>query len=224
MLSLHFDAFGVQSLMSTDAPATLMLRYTRIMMGFLLFNACPGHVGIIGLGGGSLPKYCYRHLRQTRISVAEISPAIIALRHRFLIPNDDERFFVSCEDGADFVRQKEGQFDILMVDGFDANGQPPQLCSRSFYEDCYRALTKQGILVVNICDSARSLLVSRLNQTFHKQVIVVDGEAGGNTIAFAGKGHILGQSQEQFTRYSHMIEHAAASIARVSGISHSETF
>jgi spermidine synthase len=210
--------------MNADAPASLMLRYTRMMMGFLLFNAGPRHIGIVGLGGGSIPKYCYRNLQHTRISVAEISSAIIALRHRFVIPDDDERFSVFCEDGADFISRQQGEFDVLMVDGFDRNGQPAQLCSRSFYDDCARALTPEGILVVNICDSGRSLLISRLRRSFKNKVIVVDGEASGNTIAFAGKGSILGQWEQQFARYGKMIEEAAASIALASGITHADTF
>ena len=60
--SLHFEIDSVQSLMDKNAPNQLMLRYTQIMMAFLLFIDCPEHIGMIGLGGGSLPKYCYQHL------------------------------------------------------------------------------------------------------------------------------------------------------------------
>jgi spermidine synthase len=223
-LSLRFDVPGVQSLMDTEVPWRLMLRYTRVVMGFLLFNERPRHLGIIGLGGGSIPKYCFRHLPHTRITVAEINPQIIALRHQFFIPDDDERFSVLCEDGADFVRREQREFDVLIIDGFDNRGQPPQLCSKQFYEDCCNALTPDGILVVNVCDSARSVLISRLRRSFRNRVIVVDGEYGGNTIAFACEGAILGHSDEQFASYANLIEQAAASMARVYQDGHPETF
>ena len=29
-------------------------------------------------------------------------------------------------------------------------GQPPQLCSQDFYDDCFRALAPGGVLVVNL--------------------------------------------------------------------------
>jgi spermidine synthase len=51
---------------------------------------------MIGLGGGSLVKYCHHHLPGARVSVAEISPEVIALRDRFRIPPDDERLEVDC--------------------------------------------------------------------------------------------------------------------------------
>jgi len=192
---LHFDGNHVQSAMYKHAPDELLLSYTRTMMNFLAFNNQPRHIGIIGLGGGSMPKYCYRRLRDTAISVAEINPEVIALRDRFLIPKDDHRFRVYCEDGADFVRRQSGHFDVLLVDGFDDNGQPPQLCSREFYSHCYRSLTSPGLLVVNVCDG-QHFLISRIRRCFGNQVLVADGgDSSSNTIVFAGKGNILGDSK-----------------------------
>src|SRR6185312_9910618 len=132
-LSLLFDVFALQSEMSIDSPDDLLLGYTQSMMGFLLLQPAPRRIGMIGLGGGSLAKFCYRHLPDAVIEAAEINPQVIALRDRFQIPRDDERLQVHCIDGADFVRKAPVAFDALMVDGFDKDGQPAQLCSRRFY-------------------------------------------------------------------------------------------
>src|SRR3546814_15345784 len=51
----------VQSAMSITEPNRLLLEYTQAMMGFLLFNDSPGTTEIIGLGGGSLAKYCHAY-------------------------------------------------------------------------------------------------------------------------------------------------------------------
>jgi spermidine synthase len=188
-VSLHFNKVEVQSAMYKHAPDELVLSYTRTMMGFLVFNKQPRHVGMIGLGGGSMPKYCYRHLPDTTLSIAEINPEVIALRDRFLVPKDDHRFKIHCEDGADFVRRQPGRFDVLLVDGFDDKGQPPQLCSRQFYTHCYRSLTSPGLLVVNVSDGHH--LISRIRRSFRNQVIVADGgDSISNIIVFAGKGNI----------------------------------
>ena len=187
MLSLHFESAGVQSLMDTEAPSRLMLGYTRTIMGFLHFNQRPKHIGMVGLGGGSIAKYCYENLQETRMSVAEISPEVIALRDRFCIPKEDNRFQVLCEDGADFVRRHRDEFDVLIIDGFDSSGQPPELCSQEFYDDCHDAVAPEGMLVVNICDSGRSMLVARLRRSFPDSVTIADGEDTTNTIAFAFK-------------------------------------
>lgn len=199
-LTLHFEIGAVQSKMHVEIPQQLMLGYTRSMMAFLLFNGRPQHIGMIGLGGGSIPKYCYRYLPHTQISVAEISPEVIALRNDFCIPGDDHRFRIFCEDGADFVARQKGQFDVLIVDGFDIAGQPAQLCSQHFYDDCYSALTPDGILVVNLCDCPFTTLISRMSRSFREQVIVIDSEDGTNKIAFAGRGNVLWQTGAEFTR------------------------
>ncbi len=198
-LSLHFDTAGVQSLMDVKNPDSLMLGYTRTMMQFRDFIEDPRHIGMVGLGGGSLQKYCYRHIPSARISVAEISPEVIALRDRFRIPSDNERFQVLCENGVEFVRRNADEFDVLLIDGFDGTGQPPELCSQEFYEHCSKALTQKGILVVNICDSASSILIARLRRTFPKRVLIVDGENSTNTIAFASKETSLTKEAKRTT-------------------------
>jgi spermidine synthase len=208
-LSLHFGVIGVQSEMDTKMPHRLLLGYTQTMMGFLLFNPRPQHIGMIGLGGGSIQKYCHRHLPHTEISVAEINPHVITLRDRFCVPKDDHRFRVFCEDGADFVRRQQSQFDVLMVDGFDIAGQPPQLCSQVFYDECYSALVPEGILVVNVCDSSNPMLFSRMRRSFRNHIVAVNSDDSSNTIVFAARGSILGQSREQFAANGQKIERAA---------------
>jgi spermidine synthase len=194
-VSLHFNKFEVQSAMYKHAPDELVLSYTRTMMNFAVFNKQPRHVGMIGLGGGSMAKHCYRRLPETTISIAEINPEVIALRDRFLIPKDDQKFMVFCEDGADFVRRQPAQFDVLLVDGFDNKGQPPQLCSQEFYSHCYRSLTAQGLLVVNVCDGSH--LISRIRRSFRNQVQVADAhDDKANIIVFAGKGNSFAAARE----------------------------
>jgi spermidine synthase len=184
---------SVQSQMKLGQPNLLMLDYTRSMMGFLLFNHCPKHIGTIGLGGGSIQKHCYRTLPHTRISVAEISLEVIALRNHFCIPKDDSRFKVFREDGADFVARHADEFDVLIVDGFDITGQPEQLCSQGFYDDCYEALAPNGVMVVNMPDRDFRGLLARMRLSFRNLVVVVGCEDGDNQIAFAAKGNALAQ-------------------------------
>lgn len=201
LTSLHFEIDSVQSLMDKAAPDQLMLSYTQTMMGFLLFNDCPEHIGMIGLGGGSMPKYCYRYLPRTRISVAEISPDVIALRDYFKIPKDNGRFKVFLEDGAEFVKRHPASFDVLMVDGFDMRGQPPQLCSEIFYEDCYRALTPNGIMVVNLCDFDYRASLRRIREVF-EDVFLCDCPDRTNRIVFARKCEMLSHALPQLVRRS----------------------
>src|SRR6185437_7928214 len=57
--SLCFDALDIQSSMRTSDLLALDLSYTRAMMSFQLFQPGPRDILIVGLGGGSLSKYCF---------------------------------------------------------------------------------------------------------------------------------------------------------------------
>jgi spermidine synthase len=102
---------------------------------------------------------------------------------------------VFCEDGADFVSRNSKRFDVLIVDGFDITGQPEQLCSQRFYDDCYNALTPDGVMVVNLSDRGYSALLARMRQSFQNRVVVVGCDDGDNQIAFAGKGNAFAFKQ-----------------------------
>ena len=191
-LSLHFNFPTIQSRMLKADPERLVLDYTRTMMGFLLFNPAPERIAMIGLGGGSLAKYCRRKLPTCDFTAVEYSPEVIVLRQEFGIPDDGDCFRVLCADGADFVRREIDAFDVLMVDGFDAGGQPAQLCSAEFYDNCQGALRHGGILVVNLCadDTGYGRYVARIRSAFDGKVVVVEADEGENKIVFACKdGH-----------------------------------
>ena len=81
--SLHFASYETQSRMWLSDPTALALDYTQTMMGFLLFNPLPSQIAMIGLGGGSLAKFCSRHLPQARIDVVEINPHVVVILSQF---------------------------------------------------------------------------------------------------------------------------------------------
>lgn len=189
-LSLHFDHLATQSQMRLDAPDALALGYTRTMMGFLLFNPAPRHIAMIGLGGGSLAKYCLRHLPEAHFTAVEINSAILKFRNEFSIPADGPRFTVLCADGADYVRDAAETVDVLLVDGFDAYSPPPDLCSSSFYDSCHDKLAEGGVMVVNLWggDGEHELFLSRIRESFGGQAVMINSERDGNRIVFAVKG------------------------------------
>lgn len=187
--SMHFSICDVQSRMQIDRPTDLMLAYTRLMMGFLLFSPNPRHIAMVGLGGGSLAKFCYRYLPDSRIQVIEINPHVIALRDEFEVPRDDHRFHVRKEDAADYVRTAHYRHDVIVADGFDANGMPGDLCSRSFYDNCFDVLEPNGVLVANLHSHHEHFPVylERIKKSFTTCVVTVNDPDHCNTIAFAFK-------------------------------------
>ncbi len=191
--SLHFTLGELQSRMLLRRPSYLDVDYTRTMMGFLLFKPAPAHIGMVGLGGGSIAKFCHRQLRASRMTVLEINPHVIALRRQFQVPDDDERFLVIAADGALFLREEAPGFDVLLVDGFDHEGQPAALCSQRFYDDCFGALSADGVLVVNLHGdhAEHATLVGRITRSFSGNAVEVLAVEKSNSIVFASRGQAI---------------------------------
>jgi spermidine synthase len=187
--ALHFTIGEIQSRMRLDDPFALDLDYTRTMMGFLLFVPEPRRISMIGLGGGSLAKFCHRYVPAAHIDVVETNPHVVALRDEFHVPRDDRRFRVIVGDGARYVREHRGGCDILIVDGFDNEGQASELCTSRFYDDARDMLAADGMLVVNMhVDHRRhETYVTRIRAAFGQAVLAVDEADGGNQILFARK-------------------------------------
>lgn len=187
---MSFDDDSIQSRMRLDDPTALDLDYSRVMMAFLLLQPQPASILMIGLGGGSLAKYCHRHLPQARITVVEINPEVIAARETFQVPPDSEHFSVVCGDGAAFLASTpRDSYDVILVDGFGPEGEQPEaLCSLAFYKACRAALRQSGVLMVNLQDKEPqcSRLIGRIWQMFGEPVVPLEVACGGNLVVLAG--------------------------------------
>jgi len=185
--SMVFSDIDIQSRMSVARPDELQFEYTRLMMGVLLFQPQPKSILMVGLGGGSLAKFCYTHLPNTRITVVEINPHVIALRQSFCIPDDDARFQVVQMDAAHFMAHTDHMYDVVFVDGFDQHGMPEQLCSPQFYSDCRRVLTSGGVAVANLhrYSPYRDVYVDRIDSVFDGASWVVNAPGTTNCVVFA---------------------------------------
>ncbi|KFG94737.1 spermidine synthase [Burkholderia paludis] len=189
-VSLHFDHFGTQSYMSLRDPVRLELGYTRVMMGFLLLQPAPAHICMLGLGGGSLAKYCHRHLPGAAIDAVEINPDVIALRDVFRIPADDSRLTVLCADGADHVRRADVRADVILHDAFVADGTPGRCTGAAFLGACHERLSETGVLAINFMDDDPALPhhLEQLRSVFGASCALVPCGDDNNFIAFAWKG------------------------------------
>ena len=188
-LCLHFGDFSVQSLMSLKEPDRLCLSYTQAMMGFKLFRPCPENILIVGLGGGSLSKYCYRRFPNARITTVEISNDVIGFRKKFRVPDDDHRFRIIHADAAEYIGAIDERPDILLLDGYSAMGLPEALSSLTFYEQCHLRLSEDGILVANyhLTDPQFRAMLQSLSTAFRGNCLVGNAEGCLNYVALACK-------------------------------------
>lgn len=188
--SLHLGGTMVQSAMKLSAPNDLELAYTQYMMGFLLFHPVPENILMIGLGGGSLAKFVYHQMPQTKTTVVEINPQIVTTaRNYFFLPEDDKQLQIIITDGGKYLASHPAGADIVMIDGFDDDCQVPALCEQAFYNLARQVLNKNGVLVVNLLSRDKGVMnyLKRIENSFNGHVATMMSEARGNLIVFAFK-------------------------------------
>ncbi|MFZ2855686.1 MAG: fused MFS/spermidine synthase [Rhodocyclaceae bacterium] len=191
--SLHFNSDWVQGAMRVRRPNALELDYTREMMAGLLLRErpWPRSALLIGLGAGSLAKFIYHQLPDTRITVVEINPQVeVVARLHFKLPDDPKRLRVIIGDGADYMLKEGSRYDSILVDGFDKNARAGVLDTLPFYQACRARLSDNGLLAVNLLGRSRGFQAStaRIGQAFDGRSLVFPACDSGNAIAFATAG------------------------------------
>lgn len=203
MRSLHFGSAWVQGAMRIRRPFALELAYTREMMACLLLRpdkGWPRRALLIGLGAGSLAKFIHRNLPDTRLTAVEIDPRIAPMAERsFRLPVDPQRLKIVIADGADYVENARGKFDLILADGFGADARAGRLDSAEFYAACRARLSPTGILVCNLLGRSRGFAasVARIDKAFEGRSIVFPSMDSGNAIAFACSGETLDVTLEE---------------------------
>jgi spermidine synthase len=185
---LHFTQTAVQSVMSLQDPDLLVAAYTRKMMAFLLFKPEPTDILMIGLGGGSLAKFCYRHLPNTCITVVEVNRDVIALRDEFCIPRDDRRLRIVHSDGTRYLRRLRTRVDVILVDAFDDAGVAPSLPRSNFCSQAASRLSDDGMLVMNLAghdDDRYADNIHAVLLAFTGRIVLVPVQGDDNLVLFA---------------------------------------
>jgi spermidine synthase len=153
---LHLDSIWIQGSMLVDAPNVLVHEYIQRMMAWLLFvdpSTVPKRQALqLGLGAGSLTKFCNRVVRMKTTAI-ELNPQVLAAcRGWFHLPQDNNRLKVVLADAEQEIKQAhwQGTVDALQVDLYDQEAAGPVLDSAEFYADCRKTLTEDGCMTVNL--------------------------------------------------------------------------
>lgn len=189
-LALHFTMGYLQSRMNLLNPYALSLDYTRRMMAFLLFQPAPLHVELVGLGGGSLTKFCYRGLPHTKLTTIEINSDVISMAPLFQIPETSPRMHLVHADASVYLAHSDKRSDVILIDGCDTYGIAPSLTTESFYTSVFDRLRPGGIAVVNLVGGSRMKdAVQRvIAKVFDDRLLVMNIAVGSNRIALAFRG------------------------------------
>jgi SAM-dependent methyltransferase len=149
-------------------------------------NDGPWHVGVVGLGIGTVAAYAeagdtYRFY--------EINPLVPALAREYFTYLSDSKADVAIVLGdgrLSLERELPQGFDVLLVDAFNGDSIPVHLLSREAFEVYFRHLKPDGILAIHVSNRYLDLepVVTAAAQALRKAARVVD-EHEDTSVCFA---------------------------------------
>jgi spermidine synthase len=109
------------------------------------------HVLVIGGGDGGSVRELAKYPHIETIDMVEIDEAVVrACQKHFQITTTgltDSRVTLRFEDGLKYVKETVKTYDLIIVDSTDPIGPGEGLFSQEFYNNCYRILSHDGILI-----------------------------------------------------------------------------
>lgn len=216
---LHFGTQWIQGAMDMARPNELVLEYTRQMMAWLLFLDPPreGAIGMLGLGAGSLARFCLKRTRSAVVAV-EWNPLVTAVCRSFFRLPRSPRLTIEHADAGDWVAdpRRSGQCPVLMVDLYDAQARGPVRDSAAFYAGCRRLLGDAGVMTVNLFGAHASFPrnLANLQEAFDGRLALLPEIDEGNRIVLAFSGPPLSLQADQLLARAEDVESAYGLPAR----------
>jgi spermidine synthase len=142
----------IQACISLKNPQRLIMACSHLMLAALYLNPQPKKILILGLGGGVLARSLAQILPQSDITSVEIDPLVahVAQTYFNFIPNSRQHIVI--EDGRKYIDQAQQagqQYDLIMLDAYDAHYIPDSLMTLEFLQSVKALLTSSGVLAAN---------------------------------------------------------------------------
>lgn len=111
----------------------------------------PKTVIVVGGGDGGTVREVLKHKSVEKVYFIEIDPEVIRVSKEFF-PSvagdvDNPRVEIKNMDGAEFIKSKKGEIDVVLVDSTDPIGFARTLFAEDFFKAVRDCLTDDGIYV-----------------------------------------------------------------------------
>ncbi len=152
---LVFESKGWGRVLALDGCFMVTERDEYVYHEMLAHPAMTAHgkakdVLIIGGGDGGTVREVLKH-DPDHVDLVEIDKMVIDASREFLPSVSaklaDPRVAIHTVDGLQWVKEKKGSYDVILIDSCDPVGPGIGLFQAPFYRDCAAALRKGGIFV-----------------------------------------------------------------------------
>ncbi len=125
----------------------------------------PKKVVVIGGGDGGTVREVLKHKSVEKVYFIEIDEDVIKVSQKYF-PRvacgiTDKRVQIKCMDGAEFVKRRSADIDLVIVDSTDIIGFAKSLFTKKFFHSVKNCLTRDG-MYVSLSESLH----------FHKDIVI----------------------------------------------------
>jgi len=184
---------GIQSAVSLSDPQRLVLWYAEQTQATIERNTSqPRTIAILGGGAYSLPRSLSAAYPEAQIDVIEIDPELEAISEKYFAYSKPANVTTIAEDARSYLNRTAIKYDVVVVDVFGDILTPFSLSTHEFSQQLRRAVTPDGLVVVNIvagngteCRQLLSQLDAPFRAAFSHQSYSVDPtfKTKGNIVA-----------------------------------------
>lgn len=187
--TLRFERGGArQSVANPNDPSYLALPYARVALIGLALCREPQRMLVVGLGGGSLPRFLRKHYPDATIDAVDIDPEVVHVSREYFGFKEDARMRAHVDDGRGFIERTRTPYDIIFLDAFGTSNVPAHMTTQEFLSAVRRAVRPDGVVVGNIWSREHNRLYDAMVRTYEDvfdEVTVVPVGTSGNRILLA---------------------------------------
>jgi spermidine synthase len=148
--SLWFDGAVLQSEIFLDRPGDLPHPANRAMLAHLMFGRTPRTILMAGCGGGAIARWFQARAPGVRGRVVELDAGIARLAREFFdFPASPDWELAIGDIRADAGLSGDRR-DFILIDIEHGGLTPEWACSTAFLARCSDALTRSGVLTLNL--------------------------------------------------------------------------
>ena len=180
-------------------PTTYFERDTGVGLAITeLADPGPRHIGVVGLGIGTIAAY---GRPDDRFTFYELNPQVemIARRHFHYLGDCRGTVDVILGDGRLSLEREEPQaFDVLVLDAFNGDAPPVHLLTREAFGIYLRHLKGNGVIAVDISNRCLDFepILTRIGTSYGLHAVIVRYAK----TAFASKWILLSRNEDLFKK------------------------
>jgi spermidine synthase len=178
---------GVQSSMILGEPDQLDLRYSRSLVAALAIHPAPKQVLLVGLGGGSIPKFIQKHFPDLHLDIVEIDPDVVKVCQDWFNFKPGAHTRVIVMDGRMYLKRSSQTYDVILLDAYAADRVPFHLTTLEFVQWVKSRLKPGGLVASNLWEPASNRFYDaelRTYQATFPQTYLFKCGDSGNFVVF----------------------------------------